>query len=149
VQVNTNGDISFRSSFTSFIPRPFPSAFPPLIAPYWADFNSVRGGTISYRQTSNSTLLQRVRGQIQEFFPSTGNFIPTDLFIATWDQVPGFSFPSLVGIYFFICSVISSIQHMCISQTVYSQQLILFVCCIQFDLQSDFLLPVESILISR
>ena len=99
MQVNTNGDISFRSPFNSFIPRPFPSAFPPLIAPYWADFDSRRGGTISYRQTSNSTLLQRVRSQLQESFPSAGNFTPTDLFIATWDQVPGFSFRSLVGIH--------------------------------------------------
>jgi len=98
VQVNTNGDISFRSPFTSFTPRPFPLAFLPLIALYWTDFDSRRGGTISYRQTSNSTLLQRVRSQIQESFPSAGNFTPTDLFIATWDQVPGFSFPSLVGI---------------------------------------------------
>jgi len=91
VQVNTNGDISFRSRFFDFIPRPFPLPYPrPLIAPYWADFDSRLGGTISYRQTSHSTLLQRVRGQIQEFFPSAGDFIPTDLFIATWDQVPAF-----------------------------------------------------------
>ena len=97
VQVNTNGHISFRSPFFSRIPTPFPSGFtPPLIAPYWEFFGS---GNIYYRQTSNLTLLQRVHDQIQESFPSTGNFNPTNLFIATWDQVPGYLFgPNLVGI---------------------------------------------------
>jgi len=96
MQVNTNGHISFRSPFFDHNPRQFPLAFPPLIAPYWAHFDSPVGGTISYRQTSNSSLLQRVRGQIQESFPSAGNFIPTDLFNATWDQVPEFFPRSLI-----------------------------------------------------
>ena len=46
-----------------------------------------RFGKIFYRQTSNITLLQRARDQLQELFPSSGNFTPTILFIATWDRV--------------------------------------------------------------
>ena len=46
-----------------------------------------RFGKIFYRQTSNVTLLQRARDQLQELFPSSGNFTPTTLFIATWDRV--------------------------------------------------------------
>jgi len=49
-----------------------------------------RFGSIFYRQTSNATLLQRARDQLQELFPSSGNFTPTTLFIATWDRVAQF-----------------------------------------------------------
>ena len=68
-----------------------PKSFPlndliPLIAPFWYDVD-VRFGNIFYRQTSNATLLQRARDQLQELFPSSGNFTPTTLFIATWDRV--------------------------------------------------------------
>ena len=48
-----------------------------------------RFGNIYYRQTSNATLLRRARDQLQELFPSSGNFTPTTLFIATWDRVAG------------------------------------------------------------
>ena len=47
-------------------------------------------GTIFYRQTSSPTLLQRARNEIQELFPSSGNFTPTRLVIATWDRVAEF-----------------------------------------------------------
>ena len=73
-------------------------SIPPLIAPYWEDFDLRKGGNIFYRQTSNPILLQIVRDQVQVSFQSTGNFNPTDLFIVTWDQVPGYSFgTNLVG----------------------------------------------------
>ena len=100
VQVNTNGHISFRSPFLNWIPTLFSfRSIPPLIAPYWEDFDLRKGGNIFYRQTSNPILLQIVRDQVQVSFQSTGNFNPTDLFIVTWDQVPGYSFgTNLVGI---------------------------------------------------
>lgn len=92
MQVNTNGILSFRFSFLSFFPRRFPFFSSPLIAPYWDGFDLRRGGNIFYRQTSNTTLLERVRDQLQEF-PSANNFSPAILFIATWDQVRGFAQP--------------------------------------------------------
>jgi len=90
VQVNTNGILSFRQPFSSSFIRQFPLPTVPLIAPYWENFDLRRGGNIFYRQTSNTTLLQRVQNQLQELFPSADDFSPTRLFIATWEQVPEF-----------------------------------------------------------
>ena len=89
-QVNTNGIISFRSAFASFIPRMFPILGSPLIAPFWDDVNIISFGNIYYRQTSDTTLLRRARDQLQELFPSSGNYTPSTLFIATWDRVAQF-----------------------------------------------------------
>ena len=89
-QVNTNGHLTFRSGFLSFIPQPFPFFGLPLIAPFWDDVDITQFGTIFYRQTSNTTLRQRARDELQNLFPSAGNFTPTILLIATWDRVAGF-----------------------------------------------------------
>ena len=97
-QVNTNGIISFQSPFTAYIPRRFPlDNNIPLIAPFWDDVDIRRFGNIFYRQTSNVTLLERARVQLQELFPSSGSFTPTTLFIATWDRVAGFRGQSQVS----------------------------------------------------
>ena len=104
-QVNTNGVISFRLPFLEYMPERFPlkeyfsPIFTPLIAPFWDDVDIRRFGTIFYRQTSNVTLLQRARHQLQELFPSSGNFTPTTLFIATWDRVAQFRGGSQVSAY--------------------------------------------------
>ena len=88
LQVNRNGVLSFQTQFFELIPRSFPlNDFVPLIAPFWYDVLLRKFGNRFYRQTSNDTLLQRARDQLQELFPSTGNFTPTTLFIATWDRV--------------------------------------------------------------
>ena len=97
IQVNTNGILSFRSQFTSFFPQRFPFFGSPLIAPFWDDVNINRFGNIFYRQTSDVTLLQRARDQIQELFSSFDNFTPTVLFIATWDRVAEFGGGSQVS----------------------------------------------------
>ena len=87
LQVNTNGILSFWSRFTSPFRRSFPFFSVPLIAPYWDNVDTRRFGNIFYRQTTDTNLLQRARNQLQELFPSAGNFTPTYLFIATWDRV--------------------------------------------------------------
>ena len=91
LQVNTNGILSFQSAFTSATPHMFP--LPDnisLIAPFWDDVDITRFGSIFWRETSNATLLQRAQDQLQRLFPSSGNFTPTTLFIATWDRVAEF-----------------------------------------------------------
>ena len=90
MQVNTNGILSFRQPFSSPFILQFPLFTVPLIALYWENFDVRRGGNLFYRQTSNTTLLQRVQNQLQESFPSAGDFLPTRLFIATWERVRGF-----------------------------------------------------------
>ena len=89
-QVNTNGILSFRSQYLQYFPEIFPSPGLPLIAPFWNDIDITRFGNIFFRKTSNVTLLQRAHDQLQELFPSSGNFTPTILFIATWDRVAEF-----------------------------------------------------------
>ena len=85
LQVNRNGVLSFQTQFFELRPQSFPlNDFIPLIAPFWYDVDI---GNIFYRQTSNASLLQRARDELQELFPSSGNFTPTTLFIATWDRV--------------------------------------------------------------
>ena len=94
-QVNTNGVLSFRDGFTAFTSQRFPlSNGRSLIAPFWddVDIRTSEGGfgNIFYRLTFNTTLLERTRDQLQELFPSTGSFTPTQLVIATWDRVAEF-----------------------------------------------------------
>ena len=80
----------------------FPITGSLLIAPFWDDVDIRSFGNIYYRQTSNATLLRRARDQLQESLPSSGNFIPSILFIATWDTVPGFSAGSRVGFLLYV-----------------------------------------------
>ena len=84
LQVNRNGVVSFQARFFELRPRSFPLNGFSLITPFWYDADV---GNIFFRRTSNATLLQRARDQLQELFPSSGNFTPTTLFIGTWDRV--------------------------------------------------------------
>ena len=81
----------------------FTDDFYQTIIPFLGDVEIRRFGTIFYRQTSNVTLLQRARDQLQELFPSSGNFTPTTLFIATWDRVAQRGGGSEVSTYITVC----------------------------------------------
>ena len=81
--MNTNGIISFNRSFTAHTPIPFPVNNVNILAPFWADVDVTRGGTIFYRETTNYTLLNKTSVDIQNAISST--FFPTHLFIATWN----------------------------------------------------------------
>ena len=84
----------------------------PLIVPFWNFVDIRRFGNIFYRETSNVTLLQRARDQLQELFPSSGNFTPTTLFIATWDRVAQFGGgPQVSTRYAIICLLVSTTTH--------------------------------------
>ena len=68
-------------------------------------------GTIFYRQTSSPTLLQRARNEIQELFPSSGNFTPTRLVIATWDRVAEFVGVSEVHNFYLLFTYCNTLLH--------------------------------------
>ena len=93
--------LSFKTPFiTCCTPRTFPRSSPPLIAPYWHDFDPRIGSAIYYRQTNDSQQLQLFHTCLSSALNATGglsNFSPTLLFIATWDQVPKFSRSALVN----------------------------------------------------
>ena len=93
--MNSNGVVSFGiEGFRDFHAKAFPFQSPPLIAPFWDDFDPFFSGAIHYRQTNDSDLLELFcnytlllkEGEDTEL----NEYHPTHLFIATWDQVPPF-----------------------------------------------------------
>ena len=81
----------------------FSHLHPLSIVPFGASVDITRFGHVFYRMTSNATLLQRVCDQLQELFPSSSNFTPTTLFIATWDRVAQVGGGSQVSMYIRNC----------------------------------------------
>lgn len=68
---------------------------PPLIAPFWDDFNPRRGGNIFYRQTNDSDQLYLFYNYTSLLMDCEAELVdcyPTHLFIATWDHVPPFDY---------------------------------------------------------
>ena len=87
-QVNNNGVISFTRAVSDFTPEPFPLGNGlELIAPYWADVDTRGTGLVWYRETASPDLLDRAQTEIRRIFAAQENFVPTYLFIATWDHV--------------------------------------------------------------
>ncbi|XP_065844710.1 sushi, nidogen and EGF-like domain-containing protein 1 [Oscarella lobularis] len=70
------------------------SDLPSIVAPFWADVDTRRGGNVFYQTYSNvsSEILQRANNDVKKFtstpFTATWGFVPT------WDRVTSFSFSS-------------------------------------------------------
>uniref|UniRef100_A0A8U7NHR9 Nidogen 2 n=1 Tax=Corvus moneduloides TaxID=1196302 RepID=A0A8U7NHR9_CORMO len=88
--VGTNGVISTQDfpRETQYVDDDFPTDFP-VIAPFLADLDtSGDRGNIYYRQDDSRDVLEQAVGYIQAGFPrSAGSFVPTNAFIATWEDV--------------------------------------------------------------
>ncbi|XP_068005190.1 nidogen-2 isoform X1 [Melanerpes formicivorus] len=88
--VGTNGVISTQDfpRETQYVDDDFPTDFP-VIAPFLADLDtSGDRGNIYYRQDDSPDVLDQASGYIQAGFPSTANsFVPTNVFIVTWEDV--------------------------------------------------------------
>ncbi|XP_053836223.1 nidogen-2 isoform X2 [Vidua macroura] len=88
--VGTNGVISTQDfpRETQYVDDDFPTDFP-VIAPFLADLDtSGDRGNIYYRQDDSRDVLDQAVGYIQAGFPrSAGAFVPTNAFIATWEEV--------------------------------------------------------------
>ena len=87
LQVNIVGVISFEDSFTTFISRSFPySNGDILICPLWTDLWYRSGITTLYvNSVLNISKKIRITQLIEGRLGYT--FIPTGVFIATWDDV--------------------------------------------------------------
>lgn len=90
LQVGTNGVISTQDfpRETQYVDDDFPTDFP-VVAPFLADLDtSGDRGNIYYRQDNSPDVLDQAAGYIQAGFPRTaGSFVPTNAFVATWEDV--------------------------------------------------------------
>ena len=60
----------------------------PLLAALYADADCRGSGTVWYRNASDFTTLRRAAQTVRKGFPEMAvNFNPTEVFIATWDNV--------------------------------------------------------------
>ncbi|XP_015721444.1 nidogen-2 isoform X2 [Coturnix japonica] len=88
--VGTNGVISSQDfpGETQYVDDDFPTDFP-VIAPFLADLDTSGGrGDIYYRQDHTPTVLEWAAGYVHAAFPyTTGTFVPSSAFIATWEDV--------------------------------------------------------------
>ena len=69
-----------------------PKAFPlggnrRLVAPFWADVDTTKGGDVFYRETTDPNLLQQATDGVTAAFVDHRQFKATWLFITTWYEV--------------------------------------------------------------
>ncbi|XP_028513868.1 sushi, nidogen and EGF-like domain-containing protein 1 [Exaiptasia diaphana] len=88
--VTINGLISFQKLFVSFKPKPFPLRGRAIIAPFWADVDTTKGGAIWYRQNTTTHLLEVASLDVRKAFPDFQRFSAIWMFVATWEKVPFF-----------------------------------------------------------
>ena len=58
-----------------------------MIAPFWSDVDTLKGGTVWYRETTKIDLLERATVEIKTYFPNFFRFKASWIFIATWENV--------------------------------------------------------------
>ncbi|XP_051522636.1 uncharacterized protein LOC127422868 [Myxocyprinus asiaticus] len=96
IHVNNKGYLTFDEPFYQWNPDYFPASIRDIIAPLWTDIDITRYGTISYRQVTDSRLLERATRDINQYFPNL-NFSASWVFIATWDKVPYYGYRHAVS----------------------------------------------------
>ena len=93
IQVASNGFITFRNPYSSFLIQPFSSDFEfldPVIAPLWSDFITYRSGSIFYRVTTNVSILHRVKEIIGDANSNYSDYQPLAAIVVTWESVSTF-----------------------------------------------------------
>jgi len=79
--------VSFGASYSNYVSATFPlsSSDPSLIALFWDDHYIRRSGSVFYRFSQEQSLLDVLSARVSAAFDTP--FIPSTLFITTWDQV--------------------------------------------------------------
>ena len=58
-----------------------------MIAPFLADVDTRAAGRVLYRETNDTELLVDAVLEIVRAFEDSADFVPTSMFVATWDRV--------------------------------------------------------------
>lgn len=58
-----------------------------MIAPFWTDINTLKGGFLWYRTTTDFSILQQGTNKIRTVFPSLDTFSATWMMVVTWEEV--------------------------------------------------------------
>ena len=86
--VNTNGAVSFGRAINQFTPTCGPmDDMSRMVAPFWADVDTRRGGDIYYRESNDPYLLELVSREVAAAFPQLWGVEIKWLFITTWLEV--------------------------------------------------------------
>lgn len=84
--MNENGMLSFLTEIPSYFNIEFPLDYP-IIAIFYSDVDCRASGEILYRSSTDPILLRRAQSELKSAFREAGQFLPSELFIATWNQV--------------------------------------------------------------
>lgn len=91
LQVNNNGDVTFDAPLCQFNSQAFPiSVSHKIIAPFWTDIDTRKGGYLWYRTTTDYTILRRGTNEIHSLFPGILHFSATWMMVITWEDVAAF-----------------------------------------------------------
>lgn len=91
--VNNNGNLSFGTYFSSYVPASLQTLTTPVVAPFWADVDTQSlnsnqpGGKVWYRTTQDATELAAIGTRVENSYSGTQNFHPTFATVVTWDKV--------------------------------------------------------------
>ncbi|XP_062582966.1 sushi, nidogen and EGF-like domain-containing protein 1, partial [Saccostrea cucullata] len=91
IYVNNNGDVTFETPLSECTSQPFPiDGSHRIIAPFWTDIDTRKGGRLWYRTTTDRTILQRGTNNINTLFPNIVTFTATWMMIITWEDVAAY-----------------------------------------------------------
>ena len=89
-QANTNGILSFGDPpQDDYTPVKFPlSGGVPIVAPFWADVDTIGTGDIWVRESSTDMVaFEKIKGIVANAFRDLPEFIASEVIIQTWDHV--------------------------------------------------------------
>ncbi|TRY95182.1 hypothetical protein DNTS_022841 [Danionella cerebrum] len=84
--VSNNGLLTFTSPISEC--NPILHSGKDLIAPLWTHLDNTKGGTISYREETNITVLAQITAAVKANLTSSA---ASSAFVVTWDSVPYYS----------------------------------------------------------
>ncbi|XP_062612220.1 uncharacterized protein LOC134274009 [Saccostrea cucullata] len=116
--VNNNGDVTFQTPLSQYSSEPFPiNGSHRIIAPFWCDIDTSKGGHLWYRTTSDSATLQQGTNKVRSLFPDLATFSASWMLVATWEDVSSYRCDASGPIY---CNQGNTFQLLLITDGVHS-----------------------------